>query len=132
MTKDPEQDTDGVDEAIGFLKQWPGDVANVCAITPDGGRPIALAVDKNDPIQMNELAKQLRRGIKAGRGLYFYGNGLSVRLGPACQKAAEKEVTTLYCFHVDADVPKGITDEAEFQKAKTDLLERAVRICFDE
>jgi hypothetical protein len=124
MTKDTEQDTDGVDEAIDFLKLWPGDVANLCAIMPDGGTPIGLTVDKNDPIQMDELAEQLRRGIKAGRGLYFYGNGLSVRLGNACQKADEKEVKTLYCFHVDADVPKSITDEADFQKAKADLCER--------
>jgi hypothetical protein len=124
VTKNTEQDTDGVDEAVEFLKQWPGDVANVCAIMPDGGRPIALTVDKNDPNQMGNLAKQLRRGIEAGRGLYFYGNGLSVRLGLACQKADEREVNTLYCFHVDADVPKGIKDEAEFQKAKTELLER--------
>ena len=59
---------------------------------------------------------------KQGYGLYFNCNDVKP-LGKSHAKASEDEVLACYFLHADSEVNKSITDPAEFEKAKAELLE---------
>jgi hypothetical protein len=115
----------GTVKAVEFLLTLPGPNVNVTAIHPDrAGRDkiIGRTFEKTE-IGRTSLTRWIAKAQRAGYGLYFNINGLSIHLSNVHNKARESEVDTLYAFHVDADAPKDLRGE-EFIAAKAALLAR--------
>ena len=109
--------------AIEFLWSLPTEKIHVTAIHPDLSRPknIKGRTYQKDAAGRVEAQRWLEVGQKAGWGIYFNDNDLSVDLGPRHNKAAEVEVSRVLMMHVDADLPKD-TEPQDFAATKARLL----------
>ena len=109
--------------AIEFLWSLPTEKIHVTAIHPDLSRPknIKGRTYQKDAAGRVEVQHWFEVGQKAGWGIYFNDNDLSVDLGPRHNKAAEVEVNRVLMMHVDADLPKD-TEPQDFAATKARLL----------
>jgi hypothetical protein len=108
--------------AVDFLASWPGEQIHLTAIHPEGG--IAARTFAKDVKGLASCADAISRATATGKGIYANYNDVSPALSKEHPKANEKEVTTLYAFHVDADVDKSVTDPDAFAVAKAELLRK--------
>ena len=109
--------------AVKFLWSLPTEKVHVTAIHPDLRRPknIKARTFPKTIAGRKEALQWVKDAQKAGWGIYFNGNDLSVDLGAGRNKASETEVSHVRMMHVDADLPKG-TSPADFSVAKAALL----------
>ncbi len=112
-----------VTAAIDFLWSLPTDKVHVTAIHPDLPRPknIKGRTYPRTAAGLADAQRWIEVGQKAGWGIYFNDNDLSVDLGSRHNKAAELEVSHVLMMHVDADLPKDTKPE-DFVAAKALLL----------
>lgn len=114
--------------AATFLWEAPTAKANLCAIhTTRAGAIRGYTFDKTEANKA--LAEQwMEKAGRAGFGIYFYINDLSVTLGKSKDakgnvivKADDLEVSRFNALHVDLDPPKG-TAQADLPAVKANLL----------
>ena len=109
--------------AVDFLWSLPTEKVHVTAIHPDLQRPKNIKGRTYSRTAADRAAAQhwIEVGQRAGWGIYFNDNDLSVDLGPRHNKAAEIAVSHVRMMHVDADLPKDTKPE-DFAVAKAALL----------
>ena len=111
--------------AVKFLWSLPTDKVHITAIHPDRRRPANIKGRTYAKTAAGRAKAQrwIEEAQKAGWGIYFNDNNLSVDLGSRRNKAAELEVRHVVMLHVDADLPKD-TKAEDFASVKADLLAR--------
>jgi hypothetical protein len=117
--------------AAKFLGGLPTRDINVCAIWPEGNRPMASHSFMRNDAGIAGVEKFMAKYGGAGYGLYFYCNDLSVRLskskrpdGKLVYKAKENEVARVNMLHVDLDPPDGTKPE-DMPAVKAAMIARA-------
>lgn len=109
-----------------FIDSLPHQTINVCAISPNGGAPTGITVDKDNPKLYEFIEKH-----NGKNNLYYSLNEPDSLFAPQ-GKCKKTDIDKIHGLHVDIDLKPGIENtEESIKQLDNDILRNIFPLAFD-